>query len=610
MVRRLRLVTIPLLLLLAVQVMGQWRDGWFAARGEFLDPDGYMRLVRVERLLDTGAWYDSRIERSNAPDGEVLHWTRPFDLLLLAGAAPVALFTDWKTGLFWWGMAVAPVLHVAALLLLLWGTAPLLGERGAIYLGLLFAAQLLLAHQFSIGRPDHHALLLLLFAWLLAQGLRLVRGDGDVRAALGAGVAAGISLWVGPEAWVAVAYLYLVLGLGWLVVAERYALKAVIFSASVSAVVAVALLLERPTTTLMALEYDKVSIVHLAVLSAVTVAALALWLLERLPAVRQGRSVRAVLALFAAAAVLAVVATAFPAFFNGPMVDVDRDVVAFWFARNTEVQPLLRLGNAAGSLPQILVHLGPVLLAVPFLVTTLWRGGGDEDRRGWWLVAAGLAAYVPLALFQIRWTGYAQILLVVPYAALLQALLARLDASARPPLSPARLGLIGARAGLVVVFAVGFLIAGALMRTGQAPAQARGKCPLTPMAEWLDTAPALRGQAERIATFVFDGPEILYRTSHAVIATPYHRNHAGILAVRDLLSATDDAGPRAIVRRRGITLILVCANDAEAAKFRGPEGAPSLLRRLEAASPPPWLSAVALPVALAADFKLFKVVEE
>ncbi len=65
--------------------------------GGLLGPDSYMRMVRVEALLDTGAWYDHRIERSNAPFGEELHWTRPFDLLLLAGAAPLAPLLGWKT---------------------------------------------------------------------------------------------------------------------------------------------------------------------------------------------------------------------------------------------------------------------------------------------------------------------------------------------------------------------------------------------------------------------------------------------------------------------------------------------------------------------------------
>ena len=50
-------------------------------KGELADPDGYMRLVRVAELYNTGRWYDPVIPRSNSPYGERLHWTRPFDIL-------------------------------------------------------------------------------------------------------------------------------------------------------------------------------------------------------------------------------------------------------------------------------------------------------------------------------------------------------------------------------------------------------------------------------------------------------------------------------------------------------------------------------------------------
>lgn len=63
-----------------------------------------MRLLRVERLIETGAWFDHTIPRSNAPYGETLHWTRPLDVLLVAGAAPLAPVLGWREALFAWGV--------------------------------------------------------------------------------------------------------------------------------------------------------------------------------------------------------------------------------------------------------------------------------------------------------------------------------------------------------------------------------------------------------------------------------------------------------------------------------------------------------------------------
>ena len=63
----------------------------FAVGSEYLlqgglhDTDSYTRLNRVLHLYSTGDWYDRRFPRSNAPYGEVVHWTRPLDVILMGG---------------------------------------------------------------------------------------------------------------------------------------------------------------------------------------------------------------------------------------------------------------------------------------------------------------------------------------------------------------------------------------------------------------------------------------------------------------------------------------------------------------------------------------------
>lgn len=51
------------------------------------DPDSCTRLLRVAQLHATGRWYDPTLAAINAPFGLELHWTRPLDVLLLAGVA-------------------------------------------------------------------------------------------------------------------------------------------------------------------------------------------------------------------------------------------------------------------------------------------------------------------------------------------------------------------------------------------------------------------------------------------------------------------------------------------------------------------------------------------
>ena len=75
--------------------------------------------------------------------------------------------------------------------------------------------------------------------------------------------------------------------------------------------------------------------------------------------------------------------------------------------------------------------------------------------------------------------------------------------------------------------------------------------------------------SSRVLAFMFDGPEIVYRSPHAVVATPYQRNTAGILDTYDFFAATDEAQAREIVDRRGIELVLLCRHGNEAQQYQG-----------------------------------------
>jgi asparagine N-glycosylation enzyme membrane subunit Stt3 len=93
--------------------------------GDLAGPDSYMRLVRVTQLYETGAWFDGFMARSNAPFGHDLHWTRPFDVILLSGAWLASSFWGFESALFRWGSLSSPVFHVALGLAAVWATAPI-----------------------------------------------------------------------------------------------------------------------------------------------------------------------------------------------------------------------------------------------------------------------------------------------------------------------------------------------------------------------------------------------------------------------------------------------------------------------------------------------------
>ena len=255
--------------------------------------------------------------------------------------------------------------------------------------------------------------------------------------------------------------------------------------------------------------------------------------------------------------------------------------------------------------------LGPALLATPFLFHLLYTRGGAE-RRIWVGVALGLAVFVPLALFQRRWGTYAEFFVLLPYAALVLWVLNALDAVAggtrsTAAMSPAAVAArSAARALVVVAFATWFMVlAAAISRLEPGGAKGSAGCPITAMATHLGEA--YGGAPRRILSFVFFGPEILYRTPHQVVGTPYQRNVAGIVDTYDFFSAADDRTAREIAERRGVDLVLICPLSYETKGYAARDGETTLYARLERDEPPDWLRSVALPAHFNGSFLLFEV---
>ena len=145
--RILFLALLPALLILGAHVV---LHDWLVLDGRLVGPDAYMRVLRVLELAQGGSWYDPVLECSNAPFGEVLHWTRSLDVILLL-------------------------------------------------LGLLFAVQFFITFQFALGRPDHHGLNILLFIWQKGFAFRLARVDCARNIVPLAALAAAFALWISIE---------------------------------------------------------------------------------------------------------------------------------------------------------------------------------------------------------------------------------------------------------------------------------------------------------------------------------------------------------------------------------------------------------------------------
>lgn len=433
--------------------------------GQLHGTDGYMRLVRVTELFQTGAWYDVVIERSNAPYGTVMHWTRPFDLLLLAGAGALAPWLGFKQGLFWWAAAVGPLLHVAMVCCLIWATAPILSRQHRCLLVLTALAQVPLVSTGAAGRADHHMLITLAFVLAVGLTLRLVIRPFYRRLALAAGAATGFGLWLTMEALVLMAAGFAATGLTWLLQGGEAARKNQWHALGLAGLIAVALLVERPPSALLAEEYDRIAAVHLLV----ALLALAFWTavraLERRRPDAWAPGRRAGLGALGAGLAGALLHLAYPKFFGGPEVDVDPRLDRVFFELVNELKPLLP--SDVASLGRFLAFLGPSVVVVPYLGFRLVRGRRDADWHAWLYLAVCMAFFLPLALGMLRFAPFTEVLLAVVLAELLGRLLARLEGVRILPLRAVL------RAGLATGLLTGFLGLGAgLSGAAEAPPSA------------------------------------------------------------------------------------------------------------------------------------------
>ena len=90
--------------------------------GNLLGADAYMQLVRLREFIEAGDWY--LVSRSNAPYGEELYWTHPFQVILLVLSGLLWPFLEYPANVHWAGVLVSPFLHLILVFVSAWTAKP------------------------------------------------------------------------------------------------------------------------------------------------------------------------------------------------------------------------------------------------------------------------------------------------------------------------------------------------------------------------------------------------------------------------------------------------------------------------------------------------------
>jgi len=570
--------------------------------GHLPGPDEYMRLVRVTALFDGEGWYDGTIDRSNASYGDTLHWTRPLDVLILAGTAMLAPFMDAKDALFAAGAALPPILGLAACLAVAWAAFPVLGRERAIFAAFLVLIQPALVAYTVAGRTDHHALLFALSALVIGGVIRTMSGRPTTGTSIAAGAAYGLAIWTSVEMTLLVALCQGAAVISWIRFPRVSARPQVIVAASFLAVMLLAHVAEHAPRALMLVEYDRISVPYV-VIAALTFAVWSVvWALERRnPETLMPR--RRLVAIGVAGAVaVGVLLTLFPDLIGGPLAGADPRLDDIWQRRVMENHPLAP--TTLRRTGEFLFFIGAVAIAIPYAVVAGWRRRAEPAGMPWFFVATVCTVYFLLALMRFRLAPFAELASTLALA----DMIARVIGWSERHLDKARCLLVNGTASFALMF--GSILSGLYIMTLAAAAsdgRAYPKCAISAIAPLLNDPNGLGARPLVIAALLDRGPEILYRTRHSVVSSPYHRNVAGIWDTYRIFDATDETESRSIVARRGIDLLLLCPSAAERQFFDGKKAGPNLYSHLLDGRAPDWLAPVAIDPNAASGFRLFRV---
>ncbi len=593
--------------------------------GMLADPDAYMRLNRVHHLWESGAWFDPVFPRISPPHGLAQHWTKPMDVLLLAGALLAAPFVGFEAGLHWWGVIIGPVMLLPAVLAIVWAATPLVRRDRLWLVGVFFVTQPALLMTFLVGRPDHNCLLILLFVAYVGLTIRIVLEPHRKMMAGLAGVVAALALWVSMETLLFVVVGIAVPGLFWVAgLAPRLSRAMLVHAASLVATLAVSLLVERGFGRLTQIEFDQTSLAHLILFCL----NLAFWAAiagaQNQVALSRGLVGRIAVASGSAAIVVAAIWAIVPGFFESPLSQVDELYRSVRLVNIAEIQPIVRWSDltgprAATGIGHLFLWLGAAAVAIPGLIWALTQRLAPV-WRGWLVIALMGAVFIPLSIAQVRWVAYAESMLVIPYAAAVGAGLAWIT---RLPVAGPLLVLPRA---VAVAFActwsfIPATVVSALEEgkaadaaassqesAGTGAADADESCPLPALSRVLADPTGLGDRPRRVMAFVDFGPELLYRTPHSVFSIPNHRYQPGFTATYEAMTADSPDRAGKILRDYGVDLLVVCPEWPLEAAFYGSDGGPGMFYgQLLSGQVPPFLEPVALPDDLVGRFAVYRI---
>ncbi len=540
--------------------------GELVAASGFIDTDNFTRLAKLRQFWSQGGWFDPMQHRINPPQGHSTHWTKPLDILLLAGALPLTPVIGFERALNIWAVMIAPISYVLLVYLAPWMCRPLLGGRRDWLAAAIMASQWSSIINLTFGRPDHN--IILLACWMLTIGLtlRILRNDPGMRPMIWLSATLALGIWTSVEFLFAMSAVLVMFGLGWLFRRPRMAALGLGISGGVLVGLIVALVIEKGPGRLGEFTLDQISWPFLVMVFFVSLAWVPLYLIERLE--RPSRPLpRAAIATGAVVAAAIAIWWIAPELFAGPGSIVDPLYKVTRLDRILEYLPIVsperfgwvnNLGRAifALSFPAI-----AIIATVVFLIRS-----DQADRLGLGFVyCAGLGFFMIQAYQGVHWNFYATAISVPVMVRLIRATLVSIGNMRVPPAA------MLTRSVLMVGLLIGpMMVGGILMQWGSSAVSdvAYRRCGYDEVIGTLNDPAGIGASAKRVIAFVDFNPEILYRTRHYVYSAPNHRPQPGYTQTYELMAESDMAAVPGRLTEMRAEYLLICIDNSERAFYR------------------------------------------
>ena len=571
-------------------------------RGDLPDTDDYMYLTQILDWMNGQGWYDNIQHRLDPPNGVPIHFSRLAMLPMVAIIYVIEFLGLGAKGSATLMAVIYPVILLGVFFLTLrWTAESFMSKRWAgvtAYVGL-FATHMI--YLFQPGHVDHHNLIVVIIVFALGCACRMMEDPSRRRWPLYLGLAMAVGLMVALEIlpWL----LLMSIGLGfWVVMKGANAARCgLLYGLTLFLGSVVCLLLTRPPSDLMNLDVLTYSAIYVAMMAGVTVAFAGVYVVGKAPLV-----VRFVVALVLSGCSGALFLHRFPEMIAGPYGGIDPALARIILDEVIEAQPMK---SDDVSWLGIFWVMGNAFLAAPVSVYYLAKSKGLQ-RWQWGLLTLLMVAGLALTLFyQRRFAGTMYMFGIIPLAVLLQHGWAWVGSHYRGRRQFfAEIGMLLLVGPLLSIVAPA-LVDGRSFNTGFflfpvnfGPEEVA--CESYELENVLRNPLGLGSRQHLIMNTLNEGPELLFRTNHQILAAPFHMDVNGNIDSTRFFSTPYPEEAEAIVRRRHADLVVTCMYASSfyfhinplkgdySKEGPGKDFAPHFIERLLAGHIPAWLKPV------------------